>query len=263
MTAVARGCELGRGRFRSRAVCCADAHFALPRLADIYDDLDPDRSDLDHYVAIINEHGGRSILDVGCGTGALAYRLASAGLAVTGVDPALASLEVARRKPGSDRVNWIVGTTTDLPSRHVDMAVMTGNVAQVFLTDNEWTGALTDIRAALRPSGHFVFETRDSRRRGWEEWTTDNTRLSVEIAGVGRVEYSVDLLDVSLPHVSFRTTYRFHLDGAVITSDSTLRFRDEDELRVSLRVAGFSVREVRDAPDRPGRELVFIAQAAE
>lgn len=240
-----------------------DAHFALPRLADIYDEIDPDRSDLDHYVAIVKEHGGRSILDVGCGTGTLACRLAIAGLVVTGVDPALASLEVARRKPGADRVDWIFGTTRDLPPLRVDMALMTANVAQVFLADADWNGALTDIHSSIRPSGHFVFETRHPSRRGWEEWTTENTRSLVEIAGVGRVEYSVDLLDVSLPYVSFRSTYRFHRDGAVITSDSTLRFRDEEELRSSLVDAKFSVRQVRDAPDRPGRELVFIAQAVE
>jgi hypothetical protein len=32
-----------------------DAGFAHPRLAAIYDDLDADRSDLDHYVAIVRE----------------------------------------------------------------------------------------------------------------------------------------------------------------------------------------------------------------
>jgi len=60
--------------------------------------------------------------------------------------------------------------------------------------------------------------------------------------------------------VTFRSTFEFESDGAVLTSDSTLRFRTRDELTNSLSEAELSVREVRDAPDRPGREFVFIAQ---
>ena len=52
--------------------------------------------------------------------------------------------------------------------------------------------------------------------------------------------------------VSFRTTFVFDGDGAVLTSDSTLRFRTRGELADSLAAAGFVVDEVRDAPDRPG-----------
>jgi len=47
----------------------ADAHFEVPRLAEIYDPLDPDRSDLDAYAALAGEFGARTVLDIGCGTG--------------------------------------------------------------------------------------------------------------------------------------------------------------------------------------------------
>jgi hypothetical protein len=45
----------------------------------------------------------------------------------------------------------------------------------------------------------------------------------------------------------------------VLTSDSTLRFRARDEVEATLIEQGYVVDEVRDAPDRPGRELVFFA----
>jgi hypothetical protein len=48
----------------------------------------------------------------------------------------------------------------------------------------------------------------------------------------------------------------------VLTSDSTLRFRPRDELEVQLRALGYTIDEVRDAPDRPGREFVFFARRA-
>jgi hypothetical protein len=42
-------------------------------------------------------------------------------------------------------------------------------------------------------------------------------------------------------------------------STSTLRFRERDELSTALGAAGFEVVELRDAPDRPGKEFVYIA----
>jgi hypothetical protein len=68
------------------------------------------------------------------------------------------------------------------------------------------------------------------------------------------------LTDVSLPLVRFTGTYVFHRDGTVLTSDSTLRFRERDEVEADLAAADFGLHEVREAPDRPGRELVFIAR---
>lgn len=75
-----------------------DAIFAHPRLADVYDVFDAERGDLDAYVAIADELGASVVLDVGCGTGTLAIRLAGSGRMVVGVDPAEASLDVAKGK---------------------------------------------------------------------------------------------------------------------------------------------------------------------
>lgn len=129
------------------------------RLAAVYDALDPDRSDLDHYQVIVQELGARRVLDVGCGTGTLACRLARTGLKVTGVDPAAASVDMARTKTGAELVRWVVGTAEDLPHLSVDIAVMTANVAQVFLADQEWHTTLRAVHGALRPGGHLVFES--------------------------------------------------------------------------------------------------------
>jgi hypothetical protein len=141
----------------------------------------------------------------------------------------------------------------------VDAVTMTGNVAQVFLHDDEWSAVLTAAHRALREGGHLVFETRDPSYRGWEEWTREWS-YSVADTVAGRVEHWVELTDVALPLVSFRHSYRFLDAGDLVTSDSTLRFRDRDEITASLGANGFTIEEVRDAPDRPGREFVVISR---
>lgn len=147
-----------------------------------------------------------------------------------------------------------------MPAFDADLAVMTGNVAQVFLTDEGWAGALRGIHAALRPRGYLVFETRRPEWRAWEEWAAGPGRLVIDIPGIGPVEQRSEVTSVSLPFVSFRSAYTFLADGAVITSTSTLRFRSRDEVESSLVAHGYRVLDVREAPDRPGREFVFIAK---
>ena len=240
-----------------------DAAFDEPRLAAIYDALDPDRSDLDAYLAMIAEFGARSVLDLGCGTGVFALLLADRGIEVIGVDPAGASLDVARAKPGAERVTWIHGDASAIPPTvAVDAVTMTANVAQVFLTDDDWRSTLVAVRAALRPGGRLIFESRDPARRAWEEWTVERTKSTTDIPSVGRVTEWVQVLDVrdGGELVTFESRNVFEADGTVISSRSTLRFRPREALEESLVASGFAVDEVRDAPDRPGRELVFVAR---
>lgn len=245
-----------------------DAIFDHPRLAAVYDALDPDRSDLDHYADMVDEFDAHSVLDLGCGTGTLACMLAKrsgpARVDVVGADPAGASLDVARAKVGADRVRWVHGDATALrsaiPELAVEIAFMTGNVAQVLLTDDDWHITLEAVRAVLRPGGRLVFETRDPAQRAWEQWTREHTFQRVDVAGVGVVEDWVQVTDVAPPFVTFDSPTVFTATGETIGSTSTLRFRDRIELDTSLADAGFDVVEVRDAPDRPGREFVYIAQ---
>lgn len=195
----------------------ADECFRHPRLAAVYDRLDPDRRDLDPYLRTAEETGARHVLDIGCGTGVFALLLAGRGIDVTGVDPARASLDVARGKPGGERVRWLHGDATTLPPLTADLATMTGNAAQEITDPEGWRRTLRGIRVALRPGGRLVFETRIPARRAWEEWNRGATYGVTEIAGVGAVESWVDLV----------------------------------------------VEDVRGAPDRPGREYVFVARRPE
>lgn len=69
------------------------------------------------YSAVIDRASGaldlcsfETILDVGCGTGALCAVLAEKGLSVTGIDPAEKMLSVAKRHPESRKIKYVHGS---------------------------------------------------------------------------------------------------------------------------------------------------------
>lgn len=231
------------------------------RCAAVYDIFEGlERDDLDVYAAMVEEFGAASVVDVGCGTGTFATMLAGRGVEVVGVDPSALALDVAQSKPHADRVAWVHGVAADLPTLQSDMAFMTANVAQAILGDEAWAETLTAIRRRLSPGGLLVFESRDPERQAWWEWTKANTYSAAEVDGEGTVESWVEFEAAHGAFVDFFGMLVFERDGRRVEQRSRLQFRDRDELTKSLDDSGFIVDEIRDAPDRPGREYVFIAR---
>ncbi|RPK69094.1 hypothetical protein EES43_00765 [Streptomyces sp. ADI96-02] len=140
---------------------------------------------------------------------------------------------------------------------------MTANAAQEIIGRSLWRRTLRGAREALRPGGRLLFESRDPAMCAWQEWNRETSRRVTAVPGVGEVESWVELIEADLPLVSFRWTYVFAADGAVLTTRSTLRFRERREIEKDLAEAGFLLEDVRDAPDRPGREFVFLARRPE
>jgi len=237
-----------------------DQLFENPKLVAVYDHFDGERGDLDHYLSIVNEFEASTVIDIGSGTGCFAHLLENAGVKVIAVEPAKASLECAQAKSENSEIRWIHGIAEDLPDALGDLAIMTGNVAQVFISEIDWSRTLSSIFRALKPGGHFVFEVRDPSKKAWEQWNKENTHTVENIDNLGEVESWCEVLDISGQLVSFRWTYDFNSSGETLTSDSTLIFREREEVEESLRKVGFSVLEVRDAPDRPGKEFVFVTR---
>lgn len=235
-----------------------DAHYADERLARVYDAFEGPRDDLDLYMSIAQAVGATSVLDVGCGTGVFALFAQRAGMAAAGIDPAQAMLDVARHKPGGEFVDWFCADSLHPPPVSADFATMTGNVAQVFLTDDAWAATLNALAQRLVPGGHLVFETRRPEARAWEAWARAEP-VEHHVPGIGRVRETRTDVVAHPPLVSFAQVYAFP-HGEELRSESTLRFRGRDENRAALGAAGFDVLEIRDAPDRPGAEDVYVCQ---
>ena len=174
-------------------------------------------------------------------------------------DPIFADPRLAAIYDDLDGVRDDLDFYVALAETTVGAVTMTGNVAQVFVDDDDWLSTLRSIRRRLSPGGQLIFETRDPAARAWERWNRSASFARTGISGIGTVESWVELLDVELSFVSFRWTFRFVDTGELLTSDSTLRFRDRAEIETTLGQCGFGVFEVLDAPDRPGAEFVFVA----
>jgi SAM-dependent methyltransferase len=228
-----------------------------------YDELNADDDDYRFYATLAEERDARHVVDLGCGTGTLARLLAGAGRSVVGVDPAAARLGVGRGKPGAGAGDWRRGDSEVADTGWADLAVMSGHVAQVFVEDDAWETALSDLHRALRPGGTLAFESRDPGARGWERWTREATLRTVETDD-GPVEFWHETLDVALPRVTYATYDRNLATGVESRDSEDLAFRDAATLHTSLDRAGFDVASLygdwsRTPVSNTSRELIVIA----
>lgn len=218
-----------------------DRQFADAGLAALYDLFCPwkRRGDFDFYLPLVMS--AESVLDVGCGTGALLHGARAAGHTgrLCGLDPAGGMLAQARKR--SD-IEWVLGDLASVAwEREFDLVVMTGHAFQVFVSDDELRASLAVIRSALTEDGRFAFETRNPLVRAWEGWTPDNAAEVIDAAGVVvRVTHQVET-PVAGDIVSFTSTYASSTWDRPQVSRSTLRFLAADSLSAFLSDAGLAI----------------------
>lgn len=245
----------------------ARAEYSDARLIQLYDLQNRWAADDEFFLGLAAERPTSRIADVGCGTGRLTTALAGAGHTVTGVDPALASLQVAQRKPHAVQVTWLCGTAADLPSAAFDLALMTSHVSQVFTDDADWHDTLRHLHRALAQGGRLAFDMRDPAARAWSAWDSGDERETVVLPDGERVETwtTVDVVSELAGLVSFTEHTHFLATGEQIHDPATLKFRTEAELRNSVEVAGFTVEHLfggwqREDAGAGCGELVVVAR---
>jgi SAM-dependent methyltransferase len=184
----------------------------------------------------------KSVLDLGCGTGELAAVLGP-GRAVVGVDPAAAMLEVARRRPGGDKVEWMEADARDLRlGRRFDLVLLTGHAFQAFLTPKDQAAVLRTIGAHLSPRGRFIFDSRNPAAEEWREWTPERSRRRLEHPDLGPVEAWNDVQhNAATGIVTYETHYRIEEGGQHFSATSKIKFTPKEELEALISEAGLHV----------------------
>jgi ubiquinone/menaquinone biosynthesis C-methylase UbiE len=151
-----------------------------------YDVMVPDwPGEIEFYRALaadVKERGG-SVLEVACGTGRVALRLARDGVSMVGMDYSPDMLVAARRKSQDlSNVRWVEGDMQSFALGEVfDLVIIPGHSFQYMLTPQAQGDCLSCIRRHLKTGGKLVvhLDHQDldwlgdlclGRGTGFEEW---------------------------------------------------------------------------------------------
>jgi len=146
----------------------ASSHF--DELAAVYDDTLPPHV-VEHYLrkrtrfVVAHCPRGRG-LDVGCGTGVLAARLAAAGYAMSGVDPSAGMLEVLRSR--FPAVEAVQASGTELPFADGSFELVLTVAALHHIADpGDVRRTLAEMVRVARPGGRIVVWDHNPRNPYW------------------------------------------------------------------------------------------------
>jgi SAM-dependent methyltransferase len=126
-------------------------------LRDSSDDLDWGGRWTEPFLTPLREAGARSILELGCGTGNDAARLAREGYVLTATDLSTEAIEQAQAKFGSG-INFVVADMArPLPFSDESFDAVMSNVALHMFPDGVTRSVFGEVARVVRPEGLFLF----------------------------------------------------------------------------------------------------------
>lgn len=221
----------------------------------LYEDKDYD-GECDIIEALIEKYGlkpSRSIVDLGCGTGNHALRLAGRGYDVAGVDRSEAMVDRLRAKARHQRLDAREYVSADIRTvnlaRRFDVVLMMFAVLGYQLDDADVLAALRTARRHLNTGGLLIFDA-------WYGPAVVNLRPSPRTKVVRSSEGELERVATAELDVTRRRCtidYRVHRDEGVCVPDvlerHEVRFFFPDELDAFLKSAGFTLVSTRAFPE--------------
>lgn len=126
-------------------------------LRDCGDDLDWGGRWIEPFLGPLRELGARSVLELGCGTGNDAARLAREGYALTAIDLSTEAIEQARAKFHSGIDFLVADISQPLPFPDASFDAVMSNVALHMFPDDVTRSVFGEIARVVRPDGLFLF----------------------------------------------------------------------------------------------------------
>ena len=123
----------------------------------------------------------RTVLDVGCGTGAsaFAFKGATPEDRVVGLDIARPMVRIARRRDPQGACAFLLGDACRLPLADATVDVVAGHSFLYLVPDR--AGALREILRVLRPGGRLVLL--EPHRQGWPKDAASLRRVAADLGG--------------------------------------------------------------------------------
>ncbi|UBH21676.1 class I SAM-dependent methyltransferase [Macrococcus armenti] len=207
----------------------------------IYDQINKWSIADDFYVKLLNKIDVKEIADLGCGTGRLTTNIANENNNITGIDPDSVAIKYAKEKKSANFVKWIVGDSSNLKDSNYEAVIMTANVAQVFIEEENWDQTLNNVYNSLTHNGHFIFDVRNPLVKSWIEWENDET------PDIAFHPITDEVLEIWTEYEGFKNNvYTFYetvknknTNEIIIKKQMQLIFRDYDEIMHSLFNIGF------------------------
>jgi SAM-dependent methyltransferase len=106
------------------------------------------------------------VLDVGCGTGALANRLSGSGYEVVGLDPSRGMLEVMKAR--APRIEAVLGSATEIPfaDGEFDVSLSVATIPPIADPDRV-RRALAEMARVVKPDGRVLVWDHNPRNPYW------------------------------------------------------------------------------------------------
>ena len=241
--------------------------------ASIYDDLYQDKAysdEVGHIVKRVQQNSSslshsECILDFGCGTGNHALEFYKHGFSVTGVDPSVFMIEIAKGKilPNS-KIEFLVGGIENVALRNYNLVTCLFNVLGYYSIDNNPLELFAKFNALLlEDRGHIVIDFWEKSKIQSVNQGVTTTNYITKLGVVSRTTSGKfakdDVLEIDIG---------WAIDGLIIDSSQEKHFIkvfSSEFISESLKLAGFKDIQSFEPPKGlyvDSRSSTFIATAS-
>jgi len=239
------------------------------------DNRDNLTDDIPFYLEYAEKQQG-DVLELGCGTGRVALRLAEKGFHVTGLDLSQQMLDVFNGKLTTkpelvDKITLVHGNMADFCfDQKFALIIAPFRAFQTLIDDRNIDNSLSCIREHLTDDGIFIVNVFNPHPIMDESWCYNETvqweRMDEKSGNQVVKKHWGDRIDtvnqIIYPHFAYEVTTP---DGKTerITDDLSLKYYYNNQLRAFVEKAGMEITEEYSWYDKTpigGREIIFVCR---